>query len=94
LLPRLQEALLAGDDEPALAGLQVHDEPLELVRGRQHLLGVPGERFRVAQVGDRDQQHREGGGDDEREHAACDDHAAGQPAGHGRLGCSVLTWRG
>jgi hypothetical protein len=83
-LPRLQEALLAGDDEPAHAGLQVDDQPLQLVGGGQHLFGVPGAPFGLAQVKDRHQQHREGGADDQRQQAAGDHHAAGQPAS--RLG--------
>ena len=50
--PRVQEAIFLGDGEPALAGLHVDDQPLQPVRRGQHLLGVLGEPFGVAQVGD------------------------------------------
>jgi hypothetical protein len=78
--PWLQEGLLPGEEEAALPGLHVHHQPLQLVRGGQHLLGAPGALFRGAHVLDGAEQHRERGADDEREQAARDDHAAGQPA--------------
>ena len=92
-LPGLQEALVAGDDVPAKAGLGVDDEPLEPVRGRQHLLGMPRAIRRLAEIGDREQQHREGGGDDERQQAARDDHATGQPSLHVGLPFACVATR-
>ena len=70
----------AGDDEPALAGLGVDDEPLEPVGQDQDLVGLPRAPLRGAQVGDRGEQHGESGADDQREHGARCDHPAGQPA--------------
>jgi hypothetical protein len=89
--PGVQEPFLAGDHEPPLAGLDVDDQPLQLVGGGQHLLRVQGQPLRGPEILDRHQQHREGGADDEREQAARDDHAAGQPAAHLNLWC---TWKG
>ena len=57
--PRLEEALLVRDQEPALAGLEVDDEPLEPVRRRKHLQGMPRVPRRVTQVSDREEQDEE-----------------------------------
>ena len=47
------------DQEPALAGLEVDDEPLEPVRRRKHLQGMPRVPRRVTQVSDREEQDEE-----------------------------------
>jgi hypothetical protein len=78
--PRVQEAVLAGDDEPALGGLQVDDPPLQQVGDLQDLLGLAGASLQGAQVGHRGQQDREGGADQQREQPTGDQHATGQPA--------------
>ena len=41
ILPGLQEALVACDDEPAQPGLEVERDPFERVGGGQHLAGLP-----------------------------------------------------
>jgi hypothetical protein len=48
--PRLQEAALASDDEPALAGLKVDHQSLEPVGDDQHFLGFSGAAFQGAQL--------------------------------------------
>src|SRR2546423_1216704 len=55
-LPRLQEALLPRQDEAALAGLEVEQQPLELVGCDEHVLRVAGAALGAAQVADREQQ--------------------------------------
>jgi len=75
--PRLKEILLSGDEEPALARLEVDDKPLEPVGDDEHLGGVRRARLRRAQVGDQGEQDREDGADDQREQGAREDHATG-----------------
>jgi hypothetical protein len=67
LIPWLEEALLARDDEPAHACLEVNDVPLELVRGNQSLPGLAPFLRRIAEVGDRKEQDQEGCADDDCE---------------------------
>jgi hypothetical protein len=76
-VPWLQELLLPGEDEAADTRLQVDNEPLELVRRREHLLGVVGGARRLAQVGDGDEQDGERGGQDQQEQPAGEQHPAG-----------------
>jgi hypothetical protein len=52
--PRLQKALLLSEDESALARLEIEQQPLELVRGREYRLRVSRPMLRRAQFGDRE----------------------------------------
>jgi polyphosphate kinase len=70
LVPRLEEAPLVCDDEPAQACLEVNDELFELVRGDESLPGLAPLLRRFAQVGDREQQDQEGRGHEDREQTA------------------------
>ena len=54
VLPRLQEAPLPGDNEPALASLEVDHQSLEPVGDDQNYLGLLGSAFRAAQIRDQD----------------------------------------
>jgi hypothetical protein len=55
VVPWLQETLLTGDDEAALAGFEVDHESLEAVGDDQHFLGFSGTAFRGTQIRDRSQ---------------------------------------
>jgi hypothetical protein len=81
-LPWLEEVLATGDDEPTDAGLGIDHKPLEPVGDHEHLFGTPGSLFHPVQVDDRQHQDRKRRGDDDREQAARDDGAPGQPASH------------
>jgi hypothetical protein len=77
-LPRLQEALLAGDEEPARAGLEVDHGSLEAVGRDEHLLRGASEPRRLPEIVDRGEQHREGAPDDDDQQAARDRRPADQ----------------
>ena len=79
-LPRLEEALVAGEQEAPLAGLQVDDQPLQRASRHQHLLGVPGQLGRVPLVGQGRDQQRERGADEQREQSACEDDPGREPS--------------
>ena len=69
-------------EDPPLARLGIDDEPLEPVSDHESLFRLPRALFQPAQVDDREEQDRESGADDQREQAARDDHATGQPVPH------------
>ena len=85
--PVFEERLIVGDDEAAFPGLDVHDEPFELVDRGERVRGHGGQPGRFAQVEDRDEQYREGTADGERQRATRAEHASGEPAGHRGLRC-------
>jgi hypothetical protein len=76
-VPGLQELLFPGEDEATDTRLEVDNEPLELVRCREHLLRIAGGAHRLAQVGDGDEQDGERGGQDQQEQPAGEQHPAG-----------------
>ena len=80
--PRIEKALLAGDDVAAHAGLEVDHELLELICRAELFLRVTRELRRVAEIGDRDEHEHEGHGNDHRQRAAGHDHPEGEPGSH------------
>lgn len=69
-----------GDDVPALAGLQVHHQSLQLIRSRQHLLRVLDPLFRLPQVSDSKQHDGKRGADHDQEQGAREEHGAANRA--------------
>jgi hypothetical protein len=88
-LPRLEKALLAGDEESARAGLEVDHGSLEAVGRHEHLLRGSSEPRGLPQVVDSGEEHREGAPDDDDQQAARDCRPAdqsGSSARRARLG--------
>lgn len=81
-VPRLEEALRACDDEAAQARLEVDDELLELVRGHERFARIAPQLRGLAQVADREQQHRERHTEKQRQQPARRDHAKREASGH------------
>jgi hypothetical protein len=80
LAPWLQETLLAGDDEPALARLDIHDQQVQLVSGYQRPSAVLGLSRGVLLAPDSQQQQEEHRADDEGEQNTYDDGASDEAA--------------
>ncbi|GII36006.1 hypothetical protein Pph01_10090 [Planotetraspora phitsanulokensis] len=80
MAPRLEEARISGYDEPALAGLKVDDESLDVVRGHQHLSGAPPEVHRLVQTSDRQDEDRKGATDEDQEQCTRDHRTSSESA--------------
>jgi hypothetical protein len=86
-LPWLKELVLPGDDEAALACLQVDDESLDRPRLVERRAGVTFGRRRIAEADDRPQEHREGKPDQCGEEPTSD---GGE--GHQPHTCASVWW--
>jgi len=76
--PRVEEPLLAGDHEAALAGLEVEHKRLDKVRLSDHLLRMPGVMGRVPKAQDREEQGDSDRGDGDAHKRGADEHAGRQ----------------
>jgi hypothetical protein len=76
--PRLEEALVAGEQEAPLARLQVDDQTLERARRHQDPFGVLRQVQGLLLVPQGDEQDTEGAADEQREQPARDDHPGRQ----------------
>ncbi|GAA0928962.1 hypothetical protein GCM10009554_10970 [Kribbella koreensis] len=78
LLPGLQKLRGPGQQEAALTGLEVDDQPLQPVGGDQDVLGLLRAVLHRPQFRDRGEQHGEGGTDHQGQQAGRDHRANGQ----------------
>ena len=78
--PRLEEALVAGEQEAPLARLQVDDQPLQRAGRHQHQLGVPGQVGCFLLLGHGEEQQRERAADEQREQPAREEDPGREPS--------------